>query len=409
MDDQVAIKVEGLSKRYGLPPISAVKGIIKGFTGKSRKNGHYIRPWVLDSVSFETRCGETLGIIGRNGSGKSTLLKLLAGVTPMTKGVIHVSGKIFPMIELSAGIHPELTGKENTFILGAIMGLKKAAIVEKLPAIEEFSELEGWFYKPVRQYSSGMYARLGFSVAMNVDADVILVDEVLAVGDTAFQRKCYDRLAYLKDKGVTILFVSHNIRQVERISTSVIWLDQGKIIMEGNPTEVVQEYYRRADEELVRKAKTALQTRADSGVVRKEINITTARIFDESGNQVELVKMFDPMTIELEFVCHEHVTLPSFTLGFHTTDLVNVTSFSTAFLNRTRDFEPGLHTIRCRIPRVELNPGVYSVRAGIGSNEHWRAIDSATGLSFFQVVTDDFRIIEQGVGLVYTEAEWIFN
>jgi lipopolysaccharide transport system ATP-binding protein len=254
-----------------------------------------------------------------------------------------------------------------------------------------------------------MYARLGFSVAMNVDADVILVDEVLAVGDTAFQRKCYDRLAYLKDKGVTIIFVSHNIRQVERISTSVIWVDQGKIIMEGNPTEVVQEYYKRADEELLKKAKAALETRPDSGVVHKEMSIVSTRIFNESGKPIEVVEMFHPITIELQFVCHERVSSPSFTLGFHTTDLVNVTSFSTAFLDGTHDYEPGVHAIRCRIPRPELNPGVYSVRAGIGSKSQWRTIDSATGLSFLQVVTDDFRIIEQGVGLVYTEAEWIFD
>ena len=409
MDNNVAVKVEGLFKRYGLPLVTAAKRIVKGIIGRSRNDGHHIRPWVLEDVSFEIRRGETLGVIGRNGSGKSTLLKLLAGVTPITRGAIYVSGAIFPMIELSAGMHPELTGKENTFILGAIMGLKRTEILRKLPAIEEFSELEGWFYKPVRQYSSGMYARLGFSVAMNVDADVILVDEVLAVGDTAFQRKCYDRLAYLKDKGVTIIFVSHNIRQVERISSSVIWIDQGKIIMEGIPTEVVQEYYKRADEELLKKAKAALEVRSDPGIVRKEMSILSARILNESGKQIELVQMFHPITIELEFVCHERVTSPSFTLGFHTTDLVNVTSFSTAFLDKTRDFESGIHTIRCRIPRLELNPGVYSVRGGIGSKTQWRAIDSATGLSFLQVVTDDFRIIEQGVGLVYTEAEWIFD
>jgi lipopolysaccharide transport system ATP-binding protein len=141
MDENVAIKVEGLFKQYGLPLIAAVKRVAKGIVRHGRENGHHVRPWVLDDVSFEIRRGETLGVIGRNGSGKSTLLKLLAGVTPITKGSIYVSGRVFPMIELSAGMHPELTGRENTFILGAIMGLKKAEIIEKLPAIEEFSEL----------------------------------------------------------------------------------------------------------------------------------------------------------------------------------------------------------------------------------------------------------------------------
>jgi lipopolysaccharide transport system ATP-binding protein len=410
-DNEVAVAVENLSKQYGLPPIPMARNILNVIPGIKKRSAHTVRPWALDDISFEVRRGEILGIIGRNGSGKSTLLKLLAGVTPHSRGLIRVSGRIFPMIELSAGIHPELTGKENAFILGAIMGLTKSEIIRRLPAIEEFSELGGWFYKPVRTYSSGMYARLGFSVAMNVDADVLLVDEVLAVGDTAFQRKCYDRLSYLEKKGVTILFVSHNIRQVERISTSVIWLDSGKIIMEGNPTEVAQAYYKQADEELLKRARKAFTEEAKTKPERsdKEIRIVTARLLDEAENPVDTVEMFKPITIELEFVCYERVRSPGFTLGFHTTDLVNVTSFSTAYLKKTPDFDPGTHRIRCRIPSVILNPGVYGIRAGIGSDTQWRAIDSTYGLSIFQVTSDDFKVIEQGVGLVFTKARWFFD
>lgn len=406
----MAVTVEGLSKQYGLPPMPTAKKLLDLFTGGKKKMAHAVRPLALDNISFEVRRGAILGVIGKNGSGKSTLLKVLAGVTPHSRGLIRVSGRIFPMIELSAGIHPELTGKENAVILGAIMGLTKSEITERLSEIEDFSELEGWFYKPVRKYSSGMYARLGFSVAMNVDADVLLVDEVLAVGDTAFQRKCYDRLSLLEKKGATILFVSHNIRQVERICSSVIWLDGGKIIMEGNPTEVVQAYYKRADEELLERTRKVfvkeVETRPEK--TETELRIIDARLLDESGKKVDTVEMFRPITIELEFVCYERVKSPGFTLGFHTTDLVNVTSFSTAYMGKTPDFEPGAHKILCRIPSVILNPGVYGIRAGIGSDTQWRAMDSAYGLSLFQVTSDDFRVIEQGVGLVFTEAEWLF-
>jgi len=168
MTDEVIIKVENLWKQYGLPLPMIFKNVGQNLRGKSLSSEDY---WALKDVSFEVRKGETLGIIGTNGAGKSTLLKVLAGVTPATRGKVKFQGKIFPMIELNAGIHPELTGQENVRLLGAIMGLSRIEIEEKLPAIEEFTELGEWFNKPVRKYSSGMMARLGFGVAMNVDTD----------------------------------------------------------------------------------------------------------------------------------------------------------------------------------------------------------------------------------------------
>jgi len=192
MKDEVIIKVEHLWKQYGLPMPRIVKRLRQDLKSKSLSSP-VLDHWALKDVSFEVKKGETLGIIGPNGAGKSTLLKVLAGVTPATRGKVKFKGKIFPMIELNAGIHPELTGQENVRLLGAIMGLSRLDIEEKLPAIKEFTELGEWFNTPVRKYSSGMMARLGFGVAMNVDADLLLVDEVLAVGDLRFQRKCYKR------------------------------------------------------------------------------------------------------------------------------------------------------------------------------------------------------------------------
>ena len=420
MSDDVVIRVEGLWKRYGLP--------LPGFVRRGR---HWLRslhnsrnpqsairnpqsddgPWALRDISFEVRRGETLGIIGRNGAGKSTLLKVLAGVTPATRGRVEVRGRVFPMIELNAGLHPELTGGENVRLLGVIMGLSRREIEAKMPEIEEFCELGEWFDKPVRMYSSGMLARLGFGVAMNVEAAIVLVDEVLAVGDTAFQRKCYDRLAYLEESGVTVLLVSHNIRQVERMATSVVWLDWGETVMAGQPSEVAQAYYQRVDEETLERAQQELRLRvgrreADAG---GEMRILGARVLDELGRETDTVKMFGPMTIVLDFVALEHVESPSFTLGIHTTDLVYVSSFSTVELrDRPRFVEPGTHSIRCFIPRVTLTPGVYGIRAGIGSWQQYRRVDKAYGLAIFQVVSDDFKVIEHGTGLVHTEVQWIF-
>ena len=180
MSEDVVIRIEGMWKRYGLPIVPALRRGWRALRGRGPGNED---AWVLRDVNLEVRRGETLGIIGRNGAGKSTMLKVLAGVTPPTRGRVEVRGRIFPMIELNAGVHPELTGRENVHLLGAVMGLGRREVRAKLPAIENFCELGEWFDKPVRMYSSGMLARLGFAVAINVDSDIIMVDEVFAVGD----------------------------------------------------------------------------------------------------------------------------------------------------------------------------------------------------------------------------------
>jgi ABC-type polysaccharide/polyol phosphate transport system ATPase subunit len=191
MSEDVVIKVDHLWKCYGLPPSPDFKGVLKNI-----KNGRPLfyapndsGPWSLSDVNFEIKKGEVLGVIGRNGAGKSTLLKVLAGVSPATRGSIAVKGRVFPMIELAAGMHLDLTGRENVRLLGAVMGIPYFEMEANVPKIEEFCELGEWFDRPVYQYSSGMAARLGFAVAMHVNADVLLIDEVLSVGDFLFQKK----------------------------------------------------------------------------------------------------------------------------------------------------------------------------------------------------------------------------
>ncbi len=242
MSDDVIIKVEGLWKRYGLPLVPAVRGLVTRLRNSKSSTLNERGPWALRDISFEVKRGETLGIIGRNGAGKSTLLKILAGVTPPTRGQIEVRGRVFPMIELNAGIHPELTGRENVRLLGAIMGLSRLEIEEKMPEIEEFTELEEWFNQPVRKYSSGMLARLGFGVAMNVEADILLVDEVLAVGDVGFQNRCLGRMKEYREAGKTILFVSHALEMVQYLCQQVMLLDKGEAIVEGKPEGVITQY-----------------------------------------------------------------------------------------------------------------------------------------------------------------------
>ncbi|MGB7339469.1 MAG: ABC transporter ATP-binding protein, partial [Phototrophicaceae bacterium] len=225
MTQDTVIQVNDLWKRYGLPFIPRWRQALDKMRNQEKSIDAY-GPWSLHGLNFDVKKGETLGIIGHNGAGKSTLLKILAGVTPPTQGNIEVGGRIFPMIELNAGLHNELTGRQNAYMLGAIMGLSRAEINERIEQVKEFSELGDWFERPVRKYSSGMLTRLGFSVAIHVDADILLIDEVLSVGDITFQRKCFDHMERLQaDQNTTMIFVSHSIRQVERLCERTLMLD----------------------------------------------------------------------------------------------------------------------------------------------------------------------------------------
>ena len=196
----------------------------------------------LDSISFTVNKGETMGIVGRNGSGKSTILKLMAGVMCPTSGKVEVKGRVSPLIELGAGFHPELTGKENIYLNGAILGLDRRQINSQLNNIVEFAELEKFIDQPIKHYSSGMYMRLAFAVAVHANPEILLIDEILAVGDTAFQAKCFQKMEYFKKQGVTIIFVSHSLETVKNFCHRAIWLDGGRLKQLGKPASVVSSY-----------------------------------------------------------------------------------------------------------------------------------------------------------------------
>src|SRR5712691_10503684 len=196
----------------------------------------------LQGVSFNVPAGKTFGIIGRNGSGKSTALKLVAGITKPTTGTVHVNGRISALIELGAGFHPEISGRENVFINGIMLGLSKREVAKRFDEIVEFAELQQFIDAPVKTYSSGMYMRLGFAVAIHVDPDVLLVDEVLAVGDEGFTHKCLDKFGEFKRRGKTILLVTHSLGLVERFCDEALWLDAGKVRAAGDPKRVVGAY-----------------------------------------------------------------------------------------------------------------------------------------------------------------------
>ena len=206
-----------------------------------RRNRHEIRN-VLNDISFIVKKGESIGLIGRNGCGKSTMLKMLTRIYYPNKGKIMVDGKVSSLIELGAGFHPDMTGRENIYINASIFGLSRKEIDKRIESIINFSEIRDFIDNPVRTYSSGMYTRLAFSVAISVDADILLIDEILAVGDANFQTKCFNKLKELKEKGITIVLVSHNMKSVNEFCDKCIWIEKGKIMNEGPTSNVIETY-----------------------------------------------------------------------------------------------------------------------------------------------------------------------
>ena len=237
---EMAISIENVKKSFKIYKD-------KGFTLKERvlffkSRNAYVKNNILKGISFNIEKGDILGIVGKNGSGKSTLLKLITRIIYPDSGSIKINGKVSSLIELGAGFHPDMTGRENIYINASIYGLTKKEIDSKLDTIIKFSELEEFIDSPIRTYSSGMYMRLAFSVAINVEAEILLIDEILSVGDANFQAKCFRKMQELKDSGITIVIVSHDLHTMEKLCNKVIWIESGKIKRSGIPNEVLKEY-----------------------------------------------------------------------------------------------------------------------------------------------------------------------
>src|SRR5438445_1020294 len=274
------LDVQGLFKKFRRGELyTSLRDLIPGLTRRlARREGpgqlEQRDFWALQDVSFSIQRGEAFGIIGGNGAGKSTILKLLTGIMRPTKGSIHVDGRVSALIEVSAGFHPDLTGRENIYLNATILGMTKQEIKRRFDAIVDFSGLEEFIDTPVKRYSSGMFARLGFSVAAHVDPDLLLVDEVLSVGDYLFQRKCIERMNSVIASGATVVFVSHNLRAVSDLCPRSLLLEQGRVQMVGPTDDVIRTYFSRSQEQRAIDAET--------GVV-----LTRVTTHDDAGPRVE--------------------------------------------------------------------------------------------------------------------------
>ena len=289
----IAIRVENLSKQFRIGAPERYRTLRDTLTDTLTAPFRYLRNgrsdrteaetfWALKDVSFEVRRGEAIGIIGRNGAGKSTLLKILSRITDPTKGYAEIHGRVGSLLEVGTGFHPELTGRENIFLNGAILGMRKAEILRKFDEIVAFAEVEKFLDTAVKHYSSGMYVRLAFAVAAHLDPEILVIDEVLAVGDAEFQKKCLGKMeSSARCEGRTVLFVSHNIAAVESLCSAAVLLSDGELMVKGNTQHVVHEYLR----SMRRGAVIPLGDRKDregSGLVR----FTSLSLADESGRNV---------------------------------------------------------------------------------------------------------------------------
>ena len=408
-----AIVVDNLSKQYRIGHLhrdTMLRERIVSFFKRPFRgtNGDDDILWALKDVTFNVEQGEVLGVIGRNGAGKSTLLKVLSKVTYPTSGQISVHGQFASLLEVGTGFHDELTGRENIFLNGSIMGITRSEIQAKFDAIVAFAEVDKFLDTPIKRYSSGMRLRLGFSVAAHLDADVLLVDEVLAVGDMGFQKKCLNSMNDLRTRGRTVLFVSHNMAAVENLCSRVLWLDDGRLRQEGNPKEVITAYLATfAGKQTSGSNLRSVQSRGGIGGIR----YTGIEFLDTERRSMPVIRSGDHFIIRFHYVAERFV--PNLIVfGFRLfTDLGTlVTDVSTGCTGtHISDLPPGQGYIDVEIDFLNLRPATYSMSLWLhnDSNIIYDVLEHSISLD---VQVSDFygsgKGLNSAYGIIFLPFKW---
>lgn len=355
------IKFEAVSKKYllGSGQESFREMLVRNtrrIFQPSLSNHHQNKIMALNDVSFEVNQGEVLGIIGTNGAGKTTTLKILSKVTVPTTGRVYTKGRVSSLIELGAGFHPDLTGVENIYLNGAIMGMDRREISSRFDEIVSFAELESFLDTPVKRYSSGMYARLGFAVAAHVNPDILLVDEVLSVGDEAFQLKCRDFIRSYIEEGHTSIFVSHNLYAIEQLCDRVIWLDKGMIRQMGDPGKVLREYLDEIDKKLI------ATNPIDETSYGNSIKIRGMEILNENGEITSSLDQDKSMIIKILYEAPQRIEFPYFCIWISEAHSGSPLFSANMLLdNHTIPFIEGVGVVSCRFNDLPLMPKAYNI------------------------------------------------
>jgi len=386
-----AIRAAGLGKQYRIgerqPYKSLRESIMRALSGGSRRRSRGAREliWALRDVSFAVDAGEVVGIIGRNGAGKSTLLKILSRITEPTEGRAELFGRVGSLLDVGTGFHPELTGRENIFLNGAILGMRRAEIESKFDEIVAFAEVEKFIDTPVKHYSSGMYLRLAFAVAAHLEPEILLVDEVLAVGDVEFQKKCLGKMGEVARGGRTVLFVSHNLPAVRSLCSRGIVLAQGRVAFDGPAGDAVEAYLSRLADtaggedgtlRFVRRAAPSA-TAADSGFAVERVEV-----LDESGAVRRTLCTGDYACFRITFHSPEAVEKGGVELGIHTLDGVRLIQYSTRPVSDFElSFAPGQNVVECELPRFPLAAGSYVLAVALTRpGMEWLFVDDHFGV-----------------------------
>ena len=357
----IDLKFDRVSKKYRIYHESEPEKSPVGLGRIIRRlRGNWDDFYALRDVSFEVPRGEALGIIGQNGAGKSTILKLLYNITTPTKGRIVVNGRLAALIEVASGFHPELTGRENVFLNGSLLGMKRSEIKKKLDSIVDFAGVSAFIDTPVKRYSSGMYLRLGFAIAAHLDPDILLLDEVLAVGDAVFQTKCIERIKQLRNDGTTIVFVSHNLGAVQSLCDRVFLLRKGEIFRSGPPRDVISEY-----EHMLTNMPAAETAQPTDVHTTSPVDITAVNLFNSAGRKTTMFSTGDEMRAEVEFNVHEPVEDAVVELRFYSIFHNLHSHFSTESEGVKLDLEKGQGAVEFFCPELPFEPAAFSVEASI--------------------------------------------
>lgn len=362
--------------------------------------------WALRHIFLEVGVGEVLGIIGQNGAGKTTLLKVLSRITEPTEGFAEIRGRVGSLLEVGTGIHPELTGRENIFLNGAVLGMKRAEIKKKFDEIVDFSGIAKFIDTPVKHYSDGMRVRLAFSVAAHLEPEILLVDEVLAVGDAAFQKKCLGKMRDVSKGGRTVLFVSHNMSAIRSLCPRAILLSGGQIVLSGTAGECIDRYLVKVSEDMSAEINTAELPRPPGVAHDESLRITKLRLDTPTGRAV--LYTGKPITLVMQFESIEPLEDVLFGMSVHSSDNVRIFECrSIESYGTVSRLDPGTYSVRCTLPSNPLNPGLYTIH--VGSRCAKKSLDWLPDVMTIRVDSPeqlDSLWLEKPSGLMNVESEW---
>jgi ABC-type polysaccharide/polyol phosphate transport system ATPase subunit len=403
--DQSIIELNNVSVEYRVPQeqIGTFKEyFIRLLQGKVKHRTFN----ALNKVSLSVNRGEVFGLIGHNGAGKSTLLKLVARVIRPSSGRVVVKGRVAPLLEVGAGFHPELTGRENIFLNGAMLGFSHEEMLEKFPRIVEFAELGDFIDAPLRTYSSGMTVRLGFAVATDTQPDILIVDEILSVGDEAFQHKSYERIQAIKAQGATILLVSHSMNMIESFCQRAAWVHRGQILSLDNVKVVVDRYLGRVSDEENRQL--IAQAHQDEHITQKgykPVEIRQVRILNDQNHEQQIFHTGESMQVQIEYVAHEPIASLEVGIAIHRQDGIHITGPNTAFDGLDITMQPGAGGVTYTVPSIPLMEGLYQLSVALVNRDGNRMLDYHDHFYTFRISNRGHEVGEK-YGIVTLRGEW---